>query len=194
MIIVRQVPCIQFLDKDTQNFTVLDYVLIVRSGSANPCFSQLGRVGGEQRLGLNKKCFENDNIEKGVHELMHALGKHEVNVDCTNHLLQGLPTSKTAPIGTSISRLTRTTLRQDLRKTSIKDLGRTETSLTALRAVIWINNSLPTIEVQFSITGNLMAVLTHSTWCYIGTAIRGTPVFTFYVHLFVCLWVVLCSL
>ena len=74
-ITVHQVPCIQFLDKDTQDEPVLDYVLIVRSGSAKPCYSQLGRVGGQQRLGLNKKCFENDNIEKGVHELMHALGK-----------------------------------------------------------------------------------------------------------------------
>ena len=75
-----QVPCIQFIDKETLNRTVNDYVLIVRSGATQPaCYSQLGRMGGKQELGLNMRCFRNkdgsENIEVGVHELMHALGK-----------------------------------------------------------------------------------------------------------------------
>ena len=74
-----QVPCIQFIDKDTLNLPVEDYVFIKRSGSANPCYSQIGKVGGKQELGLNLGCFPikdgKEDIEIGVHELMHALGK-----------------------------------------------------------------------------------------------------------------------
>ena len=61
------------------NFTVRNFVTIVRSGSSDNCYSQLGRVGGEQLLGLNAGCFSmegKENIEIGVHELMHALGKY----------------------------------------------------------------------------------------------------------------------
>jgi hypothetical protein len=54
---------------------VTDYVKIVRSGTDNPCYSAVGRVGGEQRLGLNLACFpEGRQIQIAVHELLHALG------------------------------------------------------------------------------------------------------------------------
>ena len=77
-----QVPCIQFIDKDTISFTVDDYIFIKRSGSSVPCYSQLGKVGGKQELGLNLACFPvmdgREDIKTGVHELLQALGKFVV--------------------------------------------------------------------------------------------------------------------
>ena len=79
-----QVPCIQFIDKTTVNFTVRNFVTIVRSGSSDHCYSQIGRVGGEQLLGLNLGCVSQDGsgrdtVQVVVHELMHALGKFDRN-------------------------------------------------------------------------------------------------------------------
>jgi hypothetical protein len=53
----------------------MDYVLITADGGGidhgNRCFSQLGKISGEQILNLDSACFEEYLI---LHELFHTLG------------------------------------------------------------------------------------------------------------------------
>jgi hypothetical protein len=78
--LILQVWCISFSDIVADDLMgATDYVKIVRSNASNPCYSELGRVGGVQLLGLNLACFPAGRdgyleIHLGVHQLMHALG------------------------------------------------------------------------------------------------------------------------
>merc|ERR1712012_1429212 len=66
--ITSKVPCIRFQPAIE---STRDYVLIL--DHVDSCSSDLGRVGGEQVIYLNKACFDSD-LMGPVHELLHTLG------------------------------------------------------------------------------------------------------------------------
>ena len=71
----QKVPCITFRPKTTSTFNFVS----IHPGPG--CESELGMVGGEQRMLLNSECFaEEHGLLKLVHELLHTLGfVHEQN-------------------------------------------------------------------------------------------------------------------
>ncbi|MBE0369331.1 M12 family metallopeptidase [Pseudoalteromonas aurantia] len=62
-----------------------DIIEIVKSGDSE-CYSQVGKVGGIQELGLGNGCFTGSII---IHELLHALGfwHEQSRSDRDNHIL-----------------------------------------------------------------------------------------------------------
>ena len=62
--------CITFEHLKTTSQTQADYVMINEDGDRN-CFNELGRLGGEQILNLDKDCLRNQTI---VHKLLRTLG------------------------------------------------------------------------------------------------------------------------
>lgn len=72
-----QVPCITFVNVDYHTGRpVRDFVII--ENAAEGCFSNVGRTGGEQTIGLNGECFK-EGITIPVHELLHSLGKQSLS-------------------------------------------------------------------------------------------------------------------
>jgi Astacin (Peptidase family M12A) len=57
--------CLVFVERSTED----DYIEIINGGG---CSSSLGRIGGKQKLSLNRDgCFTKGTI---LHEFIHALG------------------------------------------------------------------------------------------------------------------------
>merc|ERR1719153_1581049 len=79
-------PCLSFINMATHtlNHAPRDYVKIVRGTLKNPCYSQVGREGGEQLLGLRASCFAQRSdgtlvLEIAIHQLLHSFGyTHEM--------------------------------------------------------------------------------------------------------------------
>ena len=81
--VTGKVPCVTFSPATT---STVHYVMI-QGGPG--CESDLGMVGGEQRMLLNSECFaEEHGLLKLVHELLHTLGfVHEQNRPDRDHFI-----------------------------------------------------------------------------------------------------------
>ena len=56
-----------------------DYIQIFKGGG---CFSAVGRQRGPQKLSLGNYCAT--DVGTPIHELMHAIGKYEKSLICSN--------------------------------------------------------------------------------------------------------------
>jgi hypothetical protein len=71
MLHIHRYTCIRFVEAIYRDF------ILIYSGEG--CFSNLGRVGGQQDLSLKKNgCMSQGTI---VHELIHALGFGEFHLN-----------------------------------------------------------------------------------------------------------------
>ena len=79
----QKVTCITFRPKTTSTFNFVS----IHPGPG--CESDLGMVGGEQRILLNSECFApHHGLLKLVHELLHTLGfVHEQNRPDRDHFI-----------------------------------------------------------------------------------------------------------
>ena len=70
-----ELPCIVFENIDESNKTRNDFVRITADGGGighgPDCFSQVGRISGEQILNLGASCLTPKLV---LHELLHTIG------------------------------------------------------------------------------------------------------------------------
>ncbi|ODM87059.1 High choriolytic enzyme 1, partial [Orchesella cincta] len=71
---ISEKTCIQFVYRSNER----DYVSVVRGEQNSGCWSDVGKIGGEQVLNLNPPGRKSGCIIHGIviHEMMHALGFH----------------------------------------------------------------------------------------------------------------------